>query len=36
MTYSFKRNAMVLTKVKDFTKFKHFSTWYNAHIILIY
>jgi len=36
MPYRFKHNAVVITKVKDFTKSKHFSTWYNAHIILIY
>jgi len=26
MTYRFKSNEMVLTKVKDFTEFKHFSS----------
>jgi len=36
MTYRFKQNEMVLTKVKDITEFEHFSTCHNAHIILIY
>jgi len=34
MSYSFKRKAMVLTKVKGFTEFKHFSTYHNTPLTL--
>ena len=35
MTYRFKQNEMILTKVRDFTEFNHFSTCHNTHINLI-